>query len=71
MGDVVSHRLHPKSVGIIYGEWSHETTWICDVYWLAHPDLSAEYGPFLSVHGKYLRKFKPWPGFYKMHLTDK
>ena len=69
MGDFVRHISFPKSVGVVYKEYFLGGTYVCDVHWLCHPEIE-DGSEAWCIQGKYLSKFKPWPGFYKECLTD-
>ena len=64
IGDFVSHIYENKTMGVVYETYTLYGLQIFEVFWIKHPDI-AEYGHHSSLNGKALKKFKPWPGFYK------
>lgn len=65
-GDTVSHCAIPKTVGVLL---QREVStglggYVWSVWWLRHPDIE-EFGQHAYVGEKWIRHFKPWPGFYK------
>lgn len=68
-GDLVSHVTYRKTVGILVkpSESDCDTTLpdtLWDIYWLQHPDVE-QYGNWATIVDKWIRPFKPWPGFYE------
>jgi len=65
-GDFISHISLPKTVGILLEREASISLggYLWSVWWIKHPDIE-EFGQFTYTGEKWLKPFKPWPGFYK------
>mgnify|MGYP006271899469 CR=1 FL=1 len=67
-GDFISHVNIPKTLGIAYEKHLIENYIFWDVHWIMHPDIDM-FGSQAVMNSKYIRRFKPWRGFYDECLT--